>query len=80
MKVWDSETEERVVPRLRRAVWSVDEGEGDREPLAVGLPASQPAAVARPVAVPLASPTPDWYDEYEGPVRGKLRRALQAID
>ena len=80
MKVWGSETDERVAPRLHRAVWSADEGEGERESLAVLLPASEPAAAARPGAAPLASPVIDWYAEYEGPVRGKLRRALQEID
>ncbi|HEY7066967.1 MAG TPA: hypothetical protein VII06_36215 [Chloroflexota bacterium] len=78
MKVWDSETEERVAPRLRRAVWSADEAGG--EPRTMILPASAPAVAARPVAAPPAGPGIDWYDEWEGPVRGKLRRALQAID
>ena len=63
---WDSESEERMAPGLLRAVWSVDES--DREPM------------TRPGAVVVATGAEDWDDDYEGPVRGRLRRALLAVD
>jgi hypothetical protein len=61
---WESESEERMAAPLRRAVWSADESE--REPAGSGV-------------VALTTARMGWDDE-EGPVRGRLRRALLADD
>jgi hypothetical protein len=62
------ESEERVAPRLRRALRTVEERDGGAGPLAldVTLLGQMPAR---------------WADEQEElPLRGRLRRALLGID
>jgi hypothetical protein len=66
--VWDVDGEERVAPRLRRALRSAEEEEGSPGPIAVDV-----TLLGRGGA--------RWSDEQEEvPLRGRLRRALLAID
>jgi hypothetical protein len=65
MKVWDSASEEEVDPAIRRVLRKLDAGELD--------PLAPPAEI-------VATADVEWADDGEGPVRGRLRRALLAID
>jgi hypothetical protein len=65
MQVWDSASEEKIDPAIRRVLRTLDAGA--REPL------------ARPAQI-VATDDAEWADDSEGPVRGRLRRALLTLD
>jgi len=64
---WVIDSEEQLVPRLRRALRTVEEHTGEAGPLALDI-------------TWLTAAEPGWLDEREDPVRGRLRRALLGVD